>query len=72
MSNEAQNSNANRKYDLEERTALFGEKSIKYAASMPKNRINNPLIRQIFRSGTSEATISFVIGSFGFYLTLAF
>ncbi|HDK35347.1 MAG TPA: four helix bundle protein, partial [Bacteroidetes bacterium] len=53
MSKEAQNSNANRKYDLEERTALFGEMIIEYAKSIPKNVINNPLISQIVRSGTS-------------------
>ncbi len=64
MSNEAQNSNAKQKYDLEERPALFGEKRIKYAKSIPKNRINNPLISQIAESGTSEATTSLVIASF--------
>ncbi|GBD93887.1 hypothetical protein BMS3Abin05_01482 [bacterium BMS3Abin05] len=64
MSNEVQNSNANRKYDLEERTAIVGEKRIEYAESIPKNLINNPLISQIVRSGTSEETISLVIESF--------
>jgi len=41
------------RYDLEERTALFGEKIIAFAKSISKNQINNPLISQIVRSGTS-------------------
>jgi len=41
------------KYDLEERTAVFGEKIIKFAKSLKRNPINNPLISQIVRSGTS-------------------
>ena len=41
------------KYDLEERTSVFGEKIIEFAKSIKKNSINNPLISQIVRSGTS-------------------
>lgn len=41
------------KYDLEERTALFGEKVIKFAKKIPVNEITKPLIGQFARSGTS-------------------
>ena len=40
-------------YDLEERTAVFGEKIIDFVKTLPKNVINNELIRQIVRAGTS-------------------
>ena len=43
----------NSKYDLEERTAVFGERIIDFVKTLPKNTINNELIRQIIRSGTS-------------------
>ena len=39
-------------YDLEERTAKFGERIIEFAKKIPKNDITIPLIRQIIRSGT--------------------
>ena len=42
-----------RKYDLKERTAKFGEDIIEFAKSIPKSPVNNPLINQIVRSGTS-------------------
>ena len=41
------------KYDLEERTAKFGEKIIEFAKELPKNVITLPLISQFVRSGTS-------------------
>lgn len=41
------------KYDLEERTAKFGEEIIDFAKEMKENPINSPLIRQIIRSSTS-------------------
>jgi len=41
------------KYDLEERTARFGEEIIDFVKTISKNAINNPLISQIVRSGTS-------------------
>ena len=41
------------KYDLEERTALFGEAIIDFAKTIPVNLITTPLIGQIVRSGTS-------------------
>src|SRR3989338_1594442 len=42
-----------RKYDLEERTAKFGELVIKLCKSLPQNVITKPLIHQLIRSGTS-------------------
>lgn len=41
------------KYDLEERTAKFGEDIIRFAKLMGKSEINRPLISQIVRSSTS-------------------
>jgi four helix bundle protein len=41
------------KYDLEERTALFGENIIVLCKSIKYSAINVPLIKQIIRSGTS-------------------
>jgi four helix bundle protein len=43
----------NQKYDLEERTAKFGEDIIDFAKNLTKNVTNIPLISQIIRSGTS-------------------
>lgn len=40
-------------YDLEERTAKFGEAVILFCKSIPKNEITRPLISQLVRSGTS-------------------
>lgn len=40
-------------YDLEERTALFGEALLKLAKKIPKNEITKPIISQLVRSGTS-------------------
>jgi four helix bundle protein len=42
-----------RKYDLEERTARFGEEIIKFAKKIPKNSVTLPLINQLVRAGTS-------------------
>ncbi len=41
------------KYNLEERTAKFGESVIKFCKSIPQNVITIPIIRQLIRSGTS-------------------
>ena len=41
------------KFDLEERTALFGEAVIVFAKSVPKGTVTTPLISQIVRSATS-------------------
>jgi len=40
-------------YDLEERTAKFGEAIIEFAKKIPKNIVTAPLIDQLIRSGTS-------------------
>lgn len=42
-----------KKYDLEERTTLYGENIIEFALKVPKNQITSPLINQLVRSGTS-------------------
>ncbi len=41
------------KYDLEERTAKFGENIIAFCRTIDQNVITKPLINQIVRSGTS-------------------
>ncbi len=40
-------------YDLEERTAKFGEDIIEFTKKIPKNTITVLLIEQLIRSGTS-------------------
>ena len=40
-------------FDLEERTALFGEDIIRFARELKRDPVNTPLISQIVRSGTS-------------------
>ena len=42
-----------KKYDLEERTARFGEAVIGFAKQLSRNPVTLPLIGQIVRSGTS-------------------
>ena len=42
----------NRIYDLEERTAVFGENIIKLLIKVPNTRIYNELISQLVRAGT--------------------
>ena len=53
MTNKAQNPNDKKVYDLEERTALFGENVIDFVKTLPQDRVNNELISQIIRSSTS-------------------
>jgi len=50
--NKYQKPNA-KKYDLEERTAKFGEAIIEFAKTLTRNLINNELIPQLVSSGTS-------------------
>ncbi len=45
--------NSDQKYDLEERTAKFGEEIIIFCKSCPKNVITIPLINQLVKAGTS-------------------
>jgi four helix bundle protein len=41
------------KYDLEERTAVFGENISAFAKRIPVNPVTLPLISQLVRAGTS-------------------
>ena len=43
----------NKKFDLEERTAKFGEDIIRFVKELPKNEITKPLINQFVKCGTS-------------------
>ena len=42
-----------RKYDLEERTACFGEKIVAFAKTIKLDAVTRPLVTQLVRSGTS-------------------
>ena len=59
MTNESRNpngeSNGRTSFDLEERTATFGEAVVHFAKTIPRNPVTLPLIDQIVRSGTSVA-----------------
>ncbi len=48
-----QASKPKREYDLEERTAKFGEEIIKFCKNMPRNEITKPIINQLIKCGTS-------------------
>jgi len=41
------------KYDLEERTARFGEAIIRFTKKISRNPINDSLVSQVVRAGTS-------------------
>ena len=43
----------NKSYDLEERTATFGEDVIEFTKNVPINAINGSIITQLVKSGTS-------------------
>jgi four helix bundle protein len=43
----------NKRYDLEERTARFGEEIIGFCWALPKSEIMKPLITQLVKCGTS-------------------
>ena len=43
----------NGKYDLKDRTLKFSQDLISLCSRIPKNYINNPIITQVVRSGTS-------------------
>lgn len=51
--NECQRSNDKKTYDLEERTARYGEDILMFMKTLKRDDINRPLISQIVRSGTS-------------------
>jgi four helix bundle protein len=45
--------NKNHKYNLEDRTATFGENIIKFCKKIPRGPITDPLITQLVKAGTS-------------------
>ena len=45
--------NTNTKYDLEERTARFGEEIIKFCKRISRSPVTDPLINQLVKAGTS-------------------
>jgi len=53
MEQEQKADRGERVFDLEERTARFGEDIIEFAGEIPKNPINLPLVNQLVRAGTS-------------------
>lgn len=46
-------SSGNNNFDLEERTAKFGEDIIKFAKKIPRNTITISIINQLIKAGTS-------------------
>jgi four helix bundle protein len=42
-----------KKFDLEERTAKFGEDTIEFCRKIPRGAITDPLINQLVKCGTS-------------------
>jgi len=42
-----------RRFDLEERTARFGEAILQFARSLPESTTTRPIISQLVRAGTS-------------------
>lgn len=47
------NGPTHKKYDIEERTAKFGENVIKFCQKIPRGPITDPLITQLVKCGTS-------------------
>ena len=47
------NNKNSQNYDLEERTAKFGENIIKFCQKIPRSPITDPLITQLVKAGTS-------------------
>lgn len=47
------NDKSTKKYDLEDRTAIFGEEIIKFCKKIPRSPINDPLVHQLVKCGTS-------------------
>ena len=48
-----EDSDVKRVFDLEERTAVFGEGIIRFAKKVPQNPVNNRLVSQLVGAGTS-------------------
>ena len=47
------NEDGAKRYDLEERTAHFGENVVQFARRVALNAISDPIVRQLVRSATS-------------------
>ncbi len=47
------NEQVSNKYDLEERTAKFGEQIISLCRVVKKDKLSEPILHQLIRSGTS-------------------
>jgi len=47
------NSTNDKKYNLEDRTAKFGEDVIKFCKKIPRGPITDPLVNQLVKCGTS-------------------
>jgi len=47
------NNQFSKKYDLEERTAKFGEQIISFCRSVKSDKLADPILNQLLRSGTS-------------------
>jgi len=47
------NTQFSNKYDLEERTAKFGERIISFCRSVKSDKLADPILNQLIRSGTS-------------------
>ncbi|WP_410050416.1 four helix bundle protein [Blastopirellula sp. J2-11] len=48
-----ESSSSKRAFDLEERTARFGEAVVRFLRALPENSVTRPLIQQAVRSATS-------------------
>jgi four helix bundle protein len=53
MGTDSQRPGSGHAFDLEERTAQFGEAVIQFARTVAKNPVTTPLISQLVRAGTS-------------------
>ncbi len=53
MTNQIPMTNTRLKYDLEERTAKFGEDIIRFCKKISRNPVNDSLITQLVKAGTS-------------------
>ena len=51
------NKTHSKKWDLEERTAKFGENIIRFCLNIPKNPITTPLISQLVKAGISVGVL---------------
>jgi four helix bundle protein len=53
MTNKVRSPKSEKKYDLSDRTARFGENVIKFARTIVRDPVTDPLLSQLVRSGTS-------------------